>query len=128
MMVAELGAGRVRYGAEKWRGLIRGSHDTAESVMLHSGRSSAAGPDLERGNSASIVLAEGNSANGNRNPYSRGYARKTKLSSNEIYGECAHSDIKTDQMEFKTTVEAGKDIPYTPEQVPSFSHATLSSN
>jgi hypothetical protein len=126
-MNAELGAGRVRYGAEKWRGLIRGSHDSAESVRLHSGRFSAAGPDLEQGSSASLVLAEGNSANGNRTPYSRGRARKTNPSSDEFHGERAH-DIKNNQVEFKTTVEAGKDIPYSSEQVPPFSPAAPSSD
>ncbi len=121
MMMAELGPGRVKYGAEKWRGSIRGLIDSAEVTELQSERVSS----LRRGSesSADLILAEGNFTNGNRNPYSKVYARRTKFSSSECQREGLHlpTDLQGLSKECKVTSEAGKDSPtYTTEQVRAY--------
>ncbi len=116
MRVAELGPGRVKYGAEKWRGSIRSLIDSAELTALESEGLT----DLGRGSTADLILAEGSSSFGNRNPFGKVYARRTKFSSSEIQRERTYLpiDLKSNSVESKATPDAGKDSPtYTTEQV-----------
>ncbi len=107
----------MKFGAEKWRGSIRGLNDSAELTTSESERLS----DFRRASTADLILTEGSPTNGNRNSYSKVYARRTKFASSDSQKERSYlspSELRSYIVESRATSETGKDSPtYTTEQV-----------